>query len=79
LRFGLPNLGMLKFGFRIDITEGSLCGFDISHTLRKPCAVIPIADPEQHITRLDGLVVVNPYGRDVPCNLWSERGHSPRT
>jgi hypothetical protein len=79
LRFGQSNLGVLKFGFRIDISETSLCGVDIGHTLRKPCATNPIVDPEQDITRLDGLVVVSIYGRDAPCNLWSERGHSPRT
>ena len=54
LGFGLPNEGMLKLGFGIDIGEASLSGFDIGRRLREPCAVVPIVDPEQDVTRPDG-------------------------
>ena len=54
LGFGLPNQGMLKLDIGIDIGEASLGGFDIGHGLRKPCAIVPIVDPEQDVTRSDG-------------------------
>ena len=66
---------MLKLGVRIDIGEASLRCFDIGRCLRKLCAVVPIVDPEQDVTRPDGLVVLNLDGHDVARNLWRERGH----
>src|SRR5262249_34330183 len=75
LRFSLPDESVLKLGFRIDIGEISLSRFDVGHSLRKPRAVIPIVDPEQGVTRPNGLVVLNLYGCDITRNLWGERGH----
>ncbi|MNF18357.1 hypothetical protein D3C80_2223910 [compost metagenome] len=50
---------MLMLGLRIDIGQARLRSTDIGHCLRKPCAVVPIVDAEQHITGPDGLVVLD--------------------
>jgi hypothetical protein len=77
LSFGLPYQGVLELGLRIDIGEASLGSFDIGFCLRKPRAVVPVVDPEQDVTRANGLVVLNLYSRDLARNLWCERGHIP--
>jgi hypothetical protein len=74
VRLGLFKLGIGRFGLRRDALHRLVLRGDLGLGLGKRDAIVAVIEPEQHVARLDVLVLLDRHGGDIACQFGRDIG-----